>query len=45
MIPQKASVLFRKNYYTDNHTVINQGGTSSGKTVAILQALWRPKQR
>jgi phage terminase large subunit len=40
MIPQKASVLFLKNYYSDNHVVINQGGTSSGKTVAILQVLF-----
>ena len=40
MIPQKASVLFRQNYYTDNHIIINQGGTSSGKTVAILQVLF-----
>ena len=39
MIPQKASVLFLQNYYSDNHIVINQGGTSSGKTVAILQVL------
>ncbi|MDB4919873.1 PBSX family phage terminase large subunit [Mucilaginibacter sp.] len=40
MIPQKASVLFRQNYYTDNHIVINQGGTSSGKTFAITQVLF-----
>jgi phage terminase large subunit len=40
MIPQKASVLFHQNYYSDNHVVINQGGTSSGKTVAILQVLF-----
>jgi phage terminase large subunit len=40
MIPQKASVLFRENYYSANHIVVNQGGTSSGKTVAILQVLF-----
>ncbi|ASU33149.1 PBSX family phage terminase large subunit [Mucilaginibacter xinganensis] len=40
MIPQKASVLFSKNYYTDKHVAVNQGGTSSGKTVAILQVLF-----
>jgi phage terminase large subunit len=40
MIPQKASVLFLKNYHSDYQTIINQGGTSSGKTVAILQVLF-----
>lgn len=36
----KASVLFSKNYNSDSHITINQGGTSSGKTYAILQALF-----
>ena len=35
-----ASVIFRQNYTADAHIVINQGGTSSGKTYAILQALF-----
>jgi phage terminase large subunit len=37
---QKASVLFRQNYQADAHIVINQGGTSSGKTYAIEQVLF-----
>jgi phage terminase large subunit len=40
MLPQKASVLFSKNYYSGNHVVINQGGTSSGKTFSIIQVLF-----
>lgn len=40
MFPPKATVLFSKNYFTDNHVVINQGGTSSGKTFAIMQVLF-----
>ncbi|HVW98164.1 MAG TPA: hypothetical protein VHA56_19490 [Mucilaginibacter sp.] len=40
MFPQKASVLFARNYYAQGHVVVNQGGTSSGKTFAILQALF-----
>ncbi|MBS1525194.1 MAG: terminase large subunit [Bacteroidetes bacterium] len=35
-----ASVLFLENYYAREHVVINQGGTSSGKTYSILQALF-----
>ena len=43
------SVLFKKNYLSTAHVVINQGGTSSGKTFAIEQALFclaceNPKQ-
>lgn len=43
------SVLFKKNYLSTAHVVINQGGTSSGKTFAIEQALFclaceKPKQ-
>ncbi len=37
---QKASVLFRQNYQAAAHIVINQGGTSSGKTYAIEQVLF-----
>lgn len=35
----KCSVLYEANYNAAENLVINQGGTSSGKTVAILQAL------
>jgi len=35
-----ASVLFTQNYGSKAHTVINQGGTSSGKTYAIEQVLF-----
>ncbi|HZX58864.1 MAG TPA: phage terminase large subunit, partial [Mucilaginibacter sp.] len=46
---QKASVLFCENYLSDAHIVINQGGSNSGKTHAILLALFyfayeNPKQ-
>lgn len=34
------SALFYSNYYADAHTIINQGGTSSGKTYAIEQVLF-----
>jgi len=40
MVPQQASVLFSSNYKSDNHIIINQGGTSSGKTFSILQVLF-----
>lgn len=36
----QASVLFLENYHAQSHTVINQGGTSSGKTYAIMQVLF-----
>jgi phage terminase large subunit len=36
----KASVIFKQNYNSDAQIVINQGGTSSGKTYAILQTLF-----
>ncbi len=36
----KASILFRENYLTDAHIVVNQGGTSSGKTFSIIQVLF-----
>ncbi|GAA4093265.1 PBSX family phage terminase large subunit [Mucilaginibacter panaciglaebae] len=36
----KASVLFRRNYFSQAQVVVNQGGTSSGKTYAIEQVLF-----
>jgi hypothetical protein len=36
----QASVLFLENYHAGAHIVINQGGTSSGKTYAIMQVLY-----
>ena len=36
----QASVLFTANYGATAHTVVNQGGTSSGKTFAIMQVLF-----
>jgi phage terminase large subunit len=36
----KASAVFIENYYTGAHTIVNQGGTNSGKTYAILQVLF-----
>ena len=36
----KASSLFTRNYYTDSHIIVNQGGSSSGKTHAIIQVLF-----
>ncbi|AYL96407.1 PBSX family phage terminase large subunit [Mucilaginibacter celer] len=43
------SILFKQNYQAIAHIVINQGGTSSGKTFAIEQVLFclageKPKQ-
>jgi len=35
-----STILFKQNYNAKAHTVINQGGTSSGKTYAILQVLF-----
>jgi len=40
MVQQKASVLFREIYHSANHVIINQGGTSSGKTYSIMQVLY-----
>ena len=37
---QQATVLFRENYYSSAQVVINQGGTSSGKTYAIQLVLF-----
>lgn len=36
----EASVLFKHNYTSSAHIIINQGGTSSGKTYAIEQVLF-----
>ena len=36
----EASVLFKHNYASTAHVVINQGGTSSGKTYSIMQVLF-----
>ncbi|RCH53935.1 terminase [Mucilaginibacter hurinus] len=36
----KTSVLFTHNYNSAAHVVVNQGGTSSGKTYAVLQVLF-----
>ena len=36
----EATVLFKRNYASTAHIVINQGGTSSGKTYAIEQVLF-----
>jgi len=40
MYDQQASILFKQNFFATGHTVINQGGTSSGKTFAIEQVLF-----
>jgi len=40
MSHQQASILFKQNYNSSAHIVINQGGTSSGKTYAIEQVLF-----
>jgi len=36
----QATSLFKRNYYAKAHVIINQGGTSSGKTYAIMQVLF-----
>lgn len=36
----KAGPLYAENYYSTADTIVNQGGTSSGKTYSILQALF-----
>ena len=36
----QTSVLFKENYNSTADVVVNQGGTSSGKTYAILQVLF-----
>lgn len=36
----KTSLLFQHNYEASHHVVVNQGGTSSGKTYAIEQVLF-----
>ena len=39
-VDQQASILFSQNYSAAGHVVVNQGGTSSGKTYAIEQVLF-----
>lgn len=36
----ETGILFKYNYTSSSHIVINQGGTSSGKTYAIMQVLF-----
>jgi phage terminase large subunit len=36
----QTSVLYQYNYQSGAHVVVNQGGTSSGKTYAIMQVLF-----
>jgi hypothetical protein len=40
VVDNVGSILFRENYNSTGHIVINQGGTSSGKTYAIEQVLF-----
>jgi phage terminase large subunit len=35
-----SSILFKENYLSDASVIVNQGGTSSGKTFAIEQVLF-----
>jgi len=47
--PNEASILFKQNYNAAASVIVNQGGTSSGKTYAIEQVLFclaceNPKQ-
>ena len=35
-----STILFKQNYHTTANVVVNQGGTGSGKTYAILQVLF-----
>jgi phage terminase large subunit len=37
---QRATILFKQNYYTEAHIVVNQGGSHSGKTFSIQQVLF-----
>ncbi|MES2275484.1 MAG: terminase large subunit [Bacteroidota bacterium] len=36
----QTTILFKQNYYATTPLVVNQGGSSSGKTYAILQVLF-----
>jgi phage terminase large subunit len=38
--PNEASILFKQNYNAAASVIVNQGGTSSGKTYAIEQVLF-----
>lgn len=37
---KSTTILFKHNYAATNHIIVNQGGTSSGKTYAIEQVLF-----
>ncbi|MDB5131744.1 MAG: Phage terminase large subunit [Mucilaginibacter sp.] len=37
---QQATVLFKQNYHAEANTIINQGGSYSGKTFSIQQVLF-----
>jgi len=37
---QQSTILFKQNYNASSHVIVNQGGTSSGKTYAIEQVLF-----
>lgn len=39
-LKMQTSTLFKQNYNATAHVVVNQGGTSSGKTYTIMQALF-----
>jgi phage terminase large subunit len=36
----RSTAIFKHNYSATAHVVVNQGGTSSGKTYSILQVLF-----
>lgn len=38
----KATILFKENYASTAHIVVNQGGSNSGKTYSIQQVLFCP---
>jgi phage terminase large subunit len=40
MTTLNTTILFKQNYYATTQVVVNQGGSSSGKTYAILQVLF-----
>ncbi|QXV65246.1 hypothetical protein INP83_19545 [Mucilaginibacter sp. 21P] len=37
---EKTSILFKQNFESNSPVVVNQGGSNSGKTFAILQVLF-----
>ncbi|MBD1365179.1 hypothetical protein IDJ77_15290 [Mucilaginibacter sp. ZT4R22] len=36
----RTTAIFKNNYTATSHVIVNQGGTSSGKTYSILQVLF-----